>query len=131
MRNLQQRCERLAHVLMDRGDTLIDYGIDRRLGERAGWPAELVELHNARFEAFKQTLSEGDTLAPKFASSSACHSPRRDVRLAFAHARHGECAYVQAEVARRGLSDASMVARYRIDLQRNAPARAASAPTPR
>jgi len=40
--NLQQTCDRLARVLMESGDTLIDYGLGRRLGERAGWSAGMM-----------------------------------------------------------------------------------------
>jgi len=56
--NLQQTCDRLARVLMDRGDTLIDYGIGRRLGERAGGPADWVELNDARFATYTQAQVE-------------------------------------------------------------------------
>jgi hypothetical protein len=126
--NLQQTCERLARVLTQRGDTLVDYGIGRRLGERAGWSADVVELHSARLEAYKQTMADGDTLVAGLAESKACHALRRDVRLAYAHARHGERAHVQGEVERLGLSDAVMIERYRAAQSQRPPAPAGSAP---
>jgi hypothetical protein len=100
-------------VLTERGDTLVDFGIGRRLGERAGWPPERVELNEARFEAFKQTQTDGDLLASGLASANGCDGLRRSLQLAFAHARVGERAYAQAELARTGMTDAEMLRRYR------------------
>jgi hypothetical protein len=111
--NLQQTCSRLAQVLTERGDSLVDYGIGRRLGERAGWPAQTVEAHHARFEAFKQMQSDGDALASSMALATDCNTLRRGVQLAFAHAHHGERAFAEAELARSGLGDADILRRYR------------------
>jgi hypothetical protein len=118
--NVQQTCERLALVLIERGDTLVDYGIGRRLGEWAGWSAETVELHNARFEAYMRTARDGDTLASGVAEASGCDGLRRGVRTAYAHARDGERATLQAMVQQAGLSDAAMIERYRAQQQRSA-----------
>jgi hypothetical protein len=119
--NLQQTCDRLARVLMERGDTLIDFGIGRRLGERAGWPAEVVELNNARMQAYVQTLSDGDTLAANAPTSTGCDALRHGVRTAFEHARYGERAAVQDKVRQAGLGDAAMLERFRQVQQRPAP----------
>ena len=80
--NLQQTCDRLARGLTERGDTLIDYGIGRRIGERAGWPAEVVELNNARFAAYMRSQTDGDTLASNMGNATGCDAMRRFVRLA-------------------------------------------------
>jgi hypothetical protein len=111
--NLQQTCDRLARVLMERGDTLVDFGIGRRLGERAGWPADAVELNNARMEAYKQTLSDGDTLASNAPTSTSCDALRQGVRTSFEHARYGERASVQEKVRQAGLGDATLLERFR------------------
>jgi hypothetical protein len=111
--NLQQTCDRLARVLMERGDTLVDFGIGRRLGERAGWPAEVVELNNARMQAYKRTLSDGDALASSAPISTGCDSLRQGVYTAFEHARYGERASVQEKVRAAGLSDATVLERWR------------------
>ena len=124
--NLQQTCDRLARGLTERGDTLIDYGIGRRIGERAGWPAEVVELNNARFAAYMRSQTDGDTLASNMGNATGCDAMRRFVRLAFAHSRDGELASVKAEVARLGVSDAVLIERYRAELRQRTPA--ASAP---
>jgi len=111
--NLQQTCDRLARVLMERGDTLVDFGIGRRLGERAGWSADVVELNNARMEAYKRTLSDGDALASSAPISTGCDSLRQGVHTAFEHARYGERASVQEKVRAAGLSDATVLERWR------------------
>ncbi len=118
--NLQQTCSRLAQVLTTSGDSLVDYGLGRRLGERAGWPAEAVEAHNARFEAFKLTQTDGDTLASGVPLAPGCDALRRGVRLAFAHAHHGERAFAEAELSRSGLGDAEILRRYRTSQQHKA-----------
>jgi len=111
--NLQQTCSRLAQVLTTQGDSLVDYAIGRRLGERAGWPAQTVEAHHARLEAFKNTQTDGDTLASNMALATDCGALRRGVRLAFAHAHHGERAFAEAELARSGVNDAEILRRHR------------------
>jgi hypothetical protein len=111
--NLQQTCDRLARVLMERGDTLIDFGIGRRLGERAGWPADVVELNNARMQAYVKTLSDGDTLASSAPTATGCDALRQGIRTAFEHARYGERASVQEKVRQAGLGDAAMLERLR------------------
>jgi hypothetical protein len=126
--NLQQTCDRLARVLMERGDTLIDFGIGRRLGERAGWPVEVVELNNARMQAYVQTLSDGDTLAANAPSATGCDALRQGVRTAFEHARYGERASVQDKVRAAGLSDATVLERWRQAQRERTPA--ASGPRP-
>ena len=126
--NMQQTCDRLSRVLMERSDTLIDYGLGRRLGERADWSADTVELHNARFAAYRSTLTDGDTLASSVPGSTGCDALRRDVRLAFEHARHGELAYVKSQVLGLGLSDATMVERYRARPKPPTPTSTDSAP---
>jgi hypothetical protein len=127
--NLQQTCDRLARVLTSQGDSLIDYGIGRRLGERAGWPAEAVEAQNARFEAYKRTQTDGDTLASNVLTAKGCEALRRGVRLAYAHSRYGERAFAEAELARGGVDDAEILRRYRVVRQQAAAASASSAPT--
>ena len=98
--NLQQTCDRLARVLMERGDTLVDYGIGRRIGERAGWPAGIVETHNALFEAYKQSLAAS---APTNSGNGKdCRSLRARVQAALAHSRRGERASAQAAVEAAG-----------------------------
>ena len=126
--NLQQTCDRLSRVLMERSDTLIDYGLGRRLGERAGWSADAVELHDARFAAYLSTLTDGDTLASSVPGSTGCDALRRNVRLAFEHARHGELAYVNSQLLGLGLSDATMVERYRARPKPPTPTSTASTP---
>jgi hypothetical protein len=116
--NLQQTCDRLARVLTSRGDSLVDYGIGRRLGERAGWPAEVVEAHNARFEAFKQTHTDGDALASSVPVATGCGTLRSGVRMAFAHAHLGERAFAEAELARTAVGDAEILRRYRATQRR-------------
>jgi hypothetical protein len=111
--NVQQTCDRLARLLMQQGDALIDYGIGRRLGERAGWPADQVALNDARFAAYTQTSVDGDAMAAALAGSRDCRSLRQGVQAAFAHARYGERASAQAEVEAAGLSDATLIERYR------------------
>jgi hypothetical protein len=123
--NVQQTCDRLARVLMERGDSLIDYGIGRRLGERAGWPADRVELNDARFAAYTQTRVDGDAMAAALAGSRDCRTLRQGVQAAFAHARYGERASAQLEVERLGLSDSTMLDRLRIKRKATA-----SAPAP-
>jgi hypothetical protein len=47
-------CDSLANLLVNRGVSLIDFSIGRRLGERVGWPSErLSELAQERAELFK------------------------------------------------------------------------------
>ena len=47
-------CDSLANLLVNRGDSLIDFSIGQRLGERLGWPSErLGELAQERTALFK------------------------------------------------------------------------------
>jgi hypothetical protein len=118
--NVRQTCDRLAQVLVEKGDTLVDHGIGRRLGERAGWPADKVELLNARRAAYTKASLDGDTLASG-SGHGPCGQLVRNVQLALAHARDGERAYAQARLAESGTTDADMLLQYR-------KGRAASAP---
>jgi hypothetical protein len=122
--NRRETCQRVARVLTAHGETLVDYGIGRRIGEWAGWPAEVVEAHEARFEAYKASLVDGDTLASENTTLSGCGALQRGVQTAFAHAHEGELSYLDGEVARLGWSDADILARHRA--AKRAPA--ASAP---
>ncbi len=123
--NLQQTCDRLARVLTTQGDSLVDYGIGRRLGEWAGWTADVVEAHNARFEAFKQTQTDGDALAASVPVATGCNALGRGVRLAYAHAHLGERAFAESELLRTAVDDAEILRRYRARPQAVAAASAA------
>ncbi len=110
--NVRQTCDRLARVLVERGDTIVDNGIGRRIGERAGWPAETVELLEARHAAYKRFALDGDTLAAGSGHGS-CGRLVRSVQLALAHARHGEMLYARTRVAEMGVTDAEALMAFR------------------
>jgi hypothetical protein len=110
--NVRQTCDRLAQVLVERGDTLVDHGIGRRLGERAGWPTDKVELLDARHAAYKRLALDGDTLASGSGHGS-CGQLVRNVQLALAHARDGELLYAKARLAESGTTDSETLLQYR------------------
>ncbi len=111
--NVRQTCDRLARVLVEAGDTLVDHGIGRRIGERAGWPAERVELLEAHHAAYKKLALDGDTLASDSGHGS-CRQLLRNVRLALAHARDGELPFARARLAESGMTDADALRQFRM-----------------
>ena len=119
---MRQTCDRVAQVLVERGDTLVDHGIGRVLGERAGWPAERVELLAARHHAYTRLALDGDTLAAAV-GYGPCGPLLRGVQLALSHARDGERAYAEALSAVSGLTDAQALLEYRKRRQDSSPPR--------
>jgi hypothetical protein len=111
--NRRETCQRVARVMTEHGETLIDYGIGRRIGDWSGWPADVVEAHEARLEAYKASLVDGDTLASENTTLSGCGALLRGVQTAFAHARYGELKFMNDEIARLGWSDEDILARHR------------------
>ena len=109
--NVRQTCDRLAQVLIERGDTLVDHGIGRRIGERAGWTADRVQLLHARHAAYAKVAVDGDSLASGSGHGS-CGQLVRNVQLALAHALHGERSYVQAKLAESGTTDAELLVQF-------------------
>lgn len=110
--NVRQTCDRLAQVLVENGDTLVDHGIGRRIGERAGWAAERVQLLNARHAAYMKAALDGDSLASGSGHGS-CGQLVRNVELALAHALDGERSYVQGRLAESGITDAQLIQPFR------------------
>jgi hypothetical protein len=113
--NRQQLCDRLAHVLADKGSTLIDYAIGRRIGEQAGWPAELVENYSARLEAMGRVMS---TYLDAPGGPSGCAAMRAGVAKIRDISVRGERFYAESEVQRSGASDADLLVRYREVVER-------------
>lgn len=110
--NVRQTCDRLARVLVEHGDTIVDHGIGRRIGERAGWPAETVELLEARHAAYKRFALDGDALAAG-STHGACGRLLRSVQVALSHARHGEMLYARTRLAEMGVTDAEALLEFR------------------
>lgn len=111
--NVRQTCDRLARVLVESGDTLVDHGIGRRIGERAGWPAEQVELLEARHAAYRKLALDGDTLASESGHGS-CRQLLLNVQVALAHARDGELPFARARLAESGVTDAEALQQFRM-----------------
>ena len=118
--NVRQTCERLAQVLVERGDTLVDHGIGRRIGERAGWTADRVQLLHARHAAYTRVALEGDSLATGSGHGS-CGQLVRNVQLALAQALDGERSYVQARLAESGTTDTELLLQFRKGQAASAP----------
>jgi hypothetical protein len=65
--NVRQQCDSLAQLLVRKGTTLLDLGVGRRIGARAGWPGERVnevlQEQHALMQAINQvTPSDNDKL---------------------------------------------------------------------
>ena len=122
--NRRQTCEALAELLVARGTTVVDLAIGRSIGARAGWPAERVEQLSARVEAYMWAPFNEFFAAPR--GPMSCASMRRTEQWWSAPAGKGQRAYAEEAVARAGLSDADLVARYREQLRHRAQAAAAA-----
>ncbi len=65
--NVRQQCNSLAELLVTKGTNLLDLGLGRTIGARAGWPTqrvnELVQEQHALMQAIvQQTPSDNDKL---------------------------------------------------------------------
>jgi hypothetical protein len=65
--NVRQQCNSLAELLVTKGTNLLDLGIGKTIGARAGWPTkrvnELVQEQHALMQAImQQTPSDNDEL---------------------------------------------------------------------
>jgi len=110
--NVRQTCDRLARVLVERGDTIVDMGIGRRLGERAGWPTETLELLEARHTAYKRFALDFDTPAAG-SSQGSCGQLLRNVQKVLGHAREGEMHYARGRRAELGITDDQALLEFR------------------
>ncbi len=64
---VRQQCDSLAELLVTKGANLLDLGIGKTIGERAGWPSERVkklvlEQHALMQAIIQQTPSDNDKL---------------------------------------------------------------------
>lgn len=110
--NVRETCGRLAQVLVESGDLLVDHAIGRRLGERAGWPAERLQLLEARQAAFRRLGLDGDTLAAG-AGHGPCGQLARNIRSALTHSLQGERASMVAALAAAGITDETLLLQHR------------------
>jgi hypothetical protein len=128
--NRRQTCAALAERLVANGSTLLDLDVGRRIGERAGWPRERLEGLSARREAYQRAMLDdaGGASGDQF----SCDALDRLARWWDSAGTKGERAAAEEAIARAGLSDADLVARYREQLRQRAqaaaPASAASGP---
>jgi hypothetical protein len=53
----QLRCDALAHLLVERSDTLVGYYIGLRIADLAGWPAEVTKARRAEANRWHQAAA--------------------------------------------------------------------------
>lgn len=56
--NVRQQCSSLAELWVNRGTTLLDFGIGTSIGARAGWPAQRVNDLKMKRDALMQVIAE-------------------------------------------------------------------------
>jgi hypothetical protein len=54
--NLRQTCAAIADLMVTRGRSMLELAIARGIGERAGWPADRVDLIRAKIDAYQRAL---------------------------------------------------------------------------
>jgi hypothetical protein len=126
--NRRQTCEAIAQVMVTQGRSLSDAHFGRRIGERAGWSADRVDLIGAKVEAAMGAMANEHLADEAAGGAMRCELvPRyeawhRDV------AEHGDWGAAQRRLGAALPSDAALLERYREAKQRRAAAAAASAP---
>jgi hypothetical protein len=131
---IHDQCGALAETLVAKANTLLDFGVGVRIGERAGWPAARVAGLLERRDAW---LQEGDQLDGSNTQHPwSCQSVRAGNAYLAQRTRLGELGALQAFVEESGESTAELAQKFRdhmermrLELQRQA-ASAASAVAP-
>lgn len=106
--NRRLLCDALATLLTERGDTLLDVNLGRRIGADVGWPAEKVELITARQH---HHMMNWPARAP--GHLQGCDGVLWTARQVEQISRQGEREALEAVFRDRPLSDAELIAQYR------------------
>ncbi len=108
--DVRQQCDSLAELLVGKGTTLLDLGVGRTLGARAGWSnariSELMQEQRALMQAIRQaTPSDNDEFW-------TCDGVSRMNRYMTQRARLGELGAARDALERSGESIEAMAQKY-------------------
>ena len=123
--NRRQTCAALAEVLVAKGTSMFDFAIGRHIGERVGWPQDRVERLHARFVAYQQAFIAEVSSAQGGPMSCAIFHHAEQWWLGASS--RGDRIVAEEAIARAGLSEAQLMARYRVHLRQRAEAAASAA----
>ena len=121
-------CGDVADTLLQRGSTLIERRIGRRIAQRAGWPAAMLAALDEETDALMYALRQ--QLVPD-AEAGDCANKLAIGRYVRLLAEHGEVGAAREAMRRGGRSIAELAAAYRAERlarrEKEAAAAAASA----
>jgi hypothetical protein len=108
--NVRQQCESLAQLLVRKGTTLLDLGVGRAIGARAGWSSdrinELLQEQHALMQAITQaTSSDNDKLW-------TCDTVNRVNAYMVQRVRLGEVGAAREVLERSGETAEAMAQKY-------------------
>jgi hypothetical protein len=106
--NRRLLCDSLATLLTERGDTLLDVNLGRRIGADVGWPPERVELIAARQH---HHMMNWPTQAP--AAMPSCDGARWVAQQIEQISQQGEREVLEAAFRNSPVSDAQLIENYR------------------
>ena len=122
--NRRQTCDAVAELLVDKGHSLLDLAIGRRIGEWADWPSERVELLSARLEA--KTLALYNEISKAPGGMVGCAAMQLTERWHRDIALNGEAAAAEALLAEARVTETEMLTSYRQSAARRAAAQSAA-----
>ncbi len=132
---VRDQCGALAETLVAKANTLLDFGIGVRIGERAGWPAARVAELLERRDAWLQAGAEVE--GPLAQNPGSCETVRAGNAYLAQRRRFGERGALQAFVEDSGESPAELAQKFRThierlrqELQQQAASAASAAPPP-
>ena len=123
--NRRQTCAALAEVLVAKGTSMLDFGIGRHIGERVGWPQDRVERLDARFDAYLPAIMAEVSSAQ--GGPMSCANFRHVEQWWQGASSRGDRTMAEEAIARAGLSEAQLMARYRVHLRQRAETAASAA----
>ena len=104
---------------------MLGFAIGRRIGERVGWPQDRVERLHARFVAYQQAFIAEVSSAQ--GGPMSCANFRHAEQWEQGASSRGNRIMAEEAIARAGLSEAQLMARYRVHLRQRAEAAASAA----
>ena len=121
--NRRQTCGAVAELLVERSDTLLDYGIGIALGRQLGWPAERLERLRGERAAYYESLVTKSADAP----FPGCAEVQRELATVERRVRLGEVGEMREWVAQSGLQREDFIRAERASQAKEADAAASAA----